>query len=303
MPGIRMRPARRSTEPLDAESCIEGVAKEEKMKRALVSALLVAGLTVLVGAASGAGPSPGAVFGSPGVVSHDGKLRYVAMRAGKGSLVEAITTQGGVVRKSRFLRGTFGIPMVAYDGSTGGLSRDGRRLVVYSADGSGGAKTRFVVLDPRTLRVRSRITLNGGFGFDALSPDGSLMYLIQIKGGGGPVNYDVRALNVATGQLYPGAIVDRREPDEKMTGIPMTRVGSEDASWAYTLYMRPNGGSSFVHALHTTAREAFCIDVALRANDNDLSRVRMRLRGGSLELRLRGKTLATIDTKTFEVKR
>jgi hypothetical protein len=107
---------------------------------------------------------------------------------------------------------------------------------------------------------------------------------------------------VSTGRLYPGSIVDRREPDEKMTGIPMTRVGSDDASWAYTLYSRPNGGP-FVHALHTTAREAFCIDVPIGANDNDLSHVRMRLRGGSLELRLRGRTLATIDTRTFEVRR
>ena len=105
---------------------------------------------------------------------------------------------------------------------------------------------------------------NGDFGFDALSPDGSLMYLIQIKSGpnGTGLDYDVRALDAATGRLYPGSIVDRREPDEKMTGIPMTRVGSDDASWAYTLYSESNGGT-FVHALHTTAREAFCIDVKL----------------------------------------
>jgi hypothetical protein len=272
------------------------------VKGVLALAVLVAA-AVLVGTAGGAGPSPGVIFGSPGVVSHDGKLRYVAMRAGKHTLVEAITTRGGVVRKTRFLRGSLGVPLVAYDGSTGGLSRDGRRLVVYSADGSGRPQTRFAVLDARTLRVRSRFTLNGIFGFDALSPNGTLMYLIQIKGTNGPVNYDVRALNVGTGRLYPGAIVDRREPDEKMTGIPMTRVGSDDASWAYTLYMRPNGGTSFVHALHTTAREAFCIDVALRVRGEELGRVRMRLRQGSLTLRLRGKTLATIDTRTFEVKR
>ena len=274
------------------------------MKRTLVLALLAAGAAILAGSAGGAGPSPGVTFGSAGVVSHDGKVRYVAMRAGRGTLVEAVTTRGGVVRRSRFLRGLFGIPLVAYDNSAGGLSRDGRRLVVdWPANGLANAKTRFVVLDPKTLRVRSRITLNGNFGFDALSPDGSVMYLLQLKNvNGGGLHYDVRALNVSTGHLYPGSIVDRREPDEKMTGIPMTRVGSDDASWAYTLYSRPNGGP-FVHALHTTAREAFCIDVPIGANDNDLSHVRMRLREGSLELRLRGKTLATINTRTFEVRR
>jgi len=273
------------------------------MKRALVLAVSVGGLVILIGSASGAGPSPGVTFGSPGVVSRDGKLRYVALRAGNGTLVEAVTTRGGEVRRSRFLkRGAFGIPLVAYDGSSGGLSRNGRRLVVYEP--SSGARTRFVVLDPRTLRVRERITLSGNFGFDALSPDGSLMYLIQLKTppNGSGFAYDVRALNVDSGRLYPGAIVDRREPDEKMTGIPLTRVGSPDAGWAYTLYAKPSSGA-FVHALHTTAREAFCIDLALDLADDELGKVRMRIGKNVLVLRLRGKTVAKIDTRTFRVTR
>jgi hypothetical protein len=273
------------------------------MKRAILLAMVVGGLVFLIGSASGAGPSPGVIFGSPGVVSRDGKVRYVALRAGTGTLVEAVTTRGGVVRRSRFLkRGEFGIPLVAYDNSTGGLARNGRRLVVYEP--ATGRGSRFVVLDPKTLRVLRRVTLNGDFGFDALSPDGSLMYLIQLKRppNGSGFAYDVRALNLATGKLYPGAIVDRREPDEKMTGIPMTRVGSRDASWAYTLYSKPSSGA-FVHALHTTHREAFCIDLPLRVPDERLARVRMRVGKTTLVLRLRGRTVATVDTRTFEVRR
>ena len=268
------------------------------MKRALVLAAFVA--AVLAGSAGGAGPSPG--IAPAGILSHDAKIRYVALRAGRGTLVESISRRDGVVRRTRYLKGFYGIPMVAYDGSTGGLSRDGKRLFVYSPSrGIGRDVTRYVELDPRTLRVRSRITLAGNFGFDALSPDGSLMYLIHLKSGAG-IDYEVRALDVSTGRLFPGAIVDRREPDEKMTGIPMTRVGSDDASWAYTLYSKPDGGA-FVHALHTTAREAFCIDLTLSVSDEELGRVRMRLRGGSLQLRFRGHTVASIDTRTFEVKR
>ena len=289
-------------DPFGAERCIEKVKKEEKMKRPFVLALLVAGAAVLAGSATAAGPSPGIVFGSPGVVSHDGKVRYVAMRAGKGTLVEAISTRTGIVR-GRYLKGFYGLPMVAYDGSMGGLARNGKRLIVYSQDSLHHAKTRFVVLDPRTLRIRSRFALDGDFGFDALSPDGSVMYLIQIKNNpNGPIAYDVRALNVVSGKLYPGALVDRREPNEKMAGIPMTRVGRDDASWAYTLYSKQNGGA-FVHALHTTAREAFCIDVPHVVPDDQLGRVRMLLTEGVLLLRLRGKTVATIDTRTFDVKR
>jgi hypothetical protein len=270
----------------------------DEMKRPLVLAVFVA--AILAGSAGGAGPSPG--IAPAGILSHDGKIRYVALRAGRGTLVEAISRPDGVVRRTRYLKGFYGIPMVAYDGSTGGLSRDGKRLVVYSPSrGIGRDVTRYVVLDPVMLRVRSRITLAGNFGFDALSPDGSLMYLIHLKSGSG-LDYEVRALDVNTGRLFPGAIVDRREPDEKMTGIPMTRVGSDDASWAYTLYAKPDSGA-FVHALHTTGREAFCIDLALNVSDEELGHVKMRVRNGSLLLRFRGRTVASIDTRTFAVKR
>jgi hypothetical protein len=286
-------------EPVSFERCIETV------KHVVVLGSVLVALAVLVGSASGAGPSPGVTFGSPGVVSRDGKLRYLALRAGGGTLVEAVTTGGGVVRRARYLTGAFGIPLVAYDGSTAGLSRNGRRLVVYASDARFRARTTFIVLDARTLRVRKRIRLRGDFGFDALSPDGSLMYLIQVKGtgpNGSGLNYDVRALNVNSGRLYPGALVDRREPDEKMTGIPMTRVGSPDAGWAYTLYSKSSGGA-FVHALHTTAREAFCVDLALDLRDEELGNVRMRVGKNVLVLRLRGKTIAKIDTRTFRVTR
>jgi hypothetical protein len=270
------------------------------MKRALVLALVVAG--VLAGSAGGAGPSPGVAFGSPGVVSHDGKVRYVALRAGRGTLVEAISTRDGIVRHTRYLKGYYGVPLVAYDRSTGGLARYGKRLVLYwRVTEPNRTTTRYVVLDPRTLKVRSRIVLNGDFGFDALSPDGSLMYLIHLKNvTDSGFDYEVRALDVNSGRLFPDAIVDRREPDEKMTGLPLTRVGSDDASWAYTLYSRDSGGP-FVHALHTTAREAFCIDLPLKVPDDQLGRVRMRVTVGKLTIRLRGKTLATVDTRTFEV--
>jgi hypothetical protein len=267
------------------------------MKRALVLAPLVVALTALTGLAAAAGPSPGARFGSPGIVSHDGKLRYLALRAGRGTLVESVATNGGAVRHSRFLNGFYGVPMVAYDGTAGGLSRDGRRLVLVQAK---PAETRFVVLDPRTLKVRARVALNGGFGFDALSPDGSLLYLIHLKPNSG-LSYEVRALDLGTGRLFPEAIVDRREPGEKMNGIPLTRIGNGDGSWAYTLYMRGEK-APFVHALHTTHREAFCIDVPMRVRPEELSRVRMRLAGGKLLLKLRGRTLASVDTDTFEVR-
>jgi hypothetical protein len=210
-----------------------------------------------------------------------------------------VNTRDGNVVRWNYLEGSFGIPAVAWDWSTGGLARRGQRLILVSPPGKW---TRFLVVHPRTLRVRARFKLRGAWAFDALSPEGSLLYLIQYRGSPWATNasYAVRAYNLDTHRLYAGAIVDRREPDEKMNGIPMTRVGSPDASWAYTLYSKSSGGA-FVHALHTTAREAFCVDLPLDLADEQLVKVRMRVGKHVLLLRLRRKTVAKIDTRTFHV--
>jgi hypothetical protein len=128
------------------------------------------------------------------------------------------------------------------------------------------------------------------------------MYLLQYLGGPQSTRYAVRVLNLNTKQLYPGSIVDRREPDEKMTGVAVTRAESQTGAWAYTLYSRA-GQRPFVHALDTVHRRAFCVDLPLRTGANVISLVKMHVSGGELLLRLRGKTVARVDTKTFEVRR
>jgi len=271
------------------------------MKRALAIATLLTATWTAIGSASGGGPSPGASFGPPGLVAHDGKLRYITLPAGRGTLVEAVTVRGGQIVRWRYLRGSWGVPLVAYDGSAGGLARHGHRLVLVS---NGPAVTRFAVLDPKTLRPRGHLRLHGTWTFDALSPGGSLMYLIQYLGvpNAADQRYAVRALNLNTRKLYSGAIVDRREPDEKMTGIAQTRAESRDGSWAYTLYSRTNK-RPFVHALDTVHRRAFCVDLPWQKSASWLWRVHLRVAPGRLELRRGHRTIATVDTHTFEVSR
>jgi hypothetical protein len=270
------------------------------MGRTLALTTILAAVAAASGMAAAGGPSPGESFGAPGVVGPNRAVRYVTVPAGRGTLVEAIGMRGGQVLRWRFIQGSYGVPLVAYDGSAGGLSRNGRRLVLVSHQTAG--VSRFAVLDPRTFRPRARLRLEGYWAFDALSPGGSLMYLIQYVGAPSSGRYAVRALNLNTRKLYSGPIVDRREPEEKMTGQPVTRADSRDAAWAYTLYSRANKGP-FVHALDTVHRRAFCVDLPWRNPTNWIGLVRMRLSGGQLLLTLRGKTVASVDTKTFEVSR
>jgi hypothetical protein len=148
------------------------------------------------------------------------------------------------------------------------------------------------------------IALPGAFAFDALSPNGKRLYVTQFPNGyNGPIRYVVRSLSLATGRLDPGAIVDKTEPGERMTGIPMGRTWSLDAGTAYTLY---NGLEShaFVHALDTVRRSARCIDLPWSGDaQSGLERTRMTVtKEGVLVLSEQGVgVLARIDTRTFKV--
>jgi hypothetical protein len=99
-------------------------------------------------------------------------------------------------------------------------------------------------------------------------------------------------------KLLPGTIVDPREPDEKMNGQPVTRAATPEG-WAYTLYQR-SGKPPFVHALDTASRRAFCVDLPWKS-PKWLYEVRMRVRGGTLELIRHGETIVRMDRKTLKV--
>ena len=274
------------------------------MRRALALAIIVGASCAAVAAADGGGPSPGPSFGGSGKVNPAGTERYVAVPVGtRGTLVQAVRLHDANVIRWMYLRGLVGIPMVAFDGSLGGFSRDGARLVLASFPGARASSTTFVLVDPRSMRLQARVELRGSYAFDALSPDASLMYLIQYLGRPGSASqpYAVRAFSWNARKLLPGAIVDRREPDEKMNGQPVTRAGTP-GGWAYTLYQR-SGKSPFVHALDTVHRRAFCIDLAWRPTVRWLYSVKMRVRGRALELRRDGRTIARMDRRTLRVVR
>jgi hypothetical protein len=272
--------------------------------RARLVLLVAVSLLLAPAAASGdGGPSPGAITGWDGIVAASGNIRYVALPAGPYTTVAEIDVSDGRVLRYSPVRGWFGIPLVAYDGTTGGLSADGRELVLAPFTGPPSASTvsRFAIVAVKTLRVHRWVTLRGSYSFDAISPDASTLYLIQYLSSKQWTTYRVRAFDVASGRLVPGSIVDRREPGEKMQGAPMTRATTRDGGWAYTLYARASG-KPFVHALDTRHRTAFCVDLPWHADQGALASVRMQARGGKIVLRQPAiGRLATIDAHTFHV--
>ena len=261
---------------------------------------------VLAPTALAGGPSPGVTQGSEGVRLPEGDVSYVVKAAGASTTLFAVRETDGQTLLKRSLSATWGIPLVTFDGTTGGLSYDGSTLVLGDAsayNGSGPLRpaSRFLVLDAKTLATRSRVNLRGDFGFDALSPNGKTLYLVQHVSQADVTRYVVRDYDLARGRLLPGRIADRTQRGWVMTGLPLARATSPDGRMAYTLY-RNDGGYPFIHALDTVRGTAHCIGVPWRANQDGLARLRLTLVGRELRLGWPGgKTFIAVDTQTYRL--
>jgi hypothetical protein len=272
------------------------------MSRRFGLCLLALAALCAVPAAAADGPGPYALQGGDGVLSADGSLRYLAFGAGDHTAVEAVETSSGRVRTFGDLIGSWGIPTLSYTTQGEGLSADGKTLVLGQT--TYGTPSKFLVLDPRTLRLENWVVLRGSFTFDALSPDGSRLYLIQYTRSklGDYNHYVVRGYDLNENRLLPGRIADRTQKSWVMQGFPVTRTTSADGRWVYTLYQNP-GGYAFIHALDTVRGVAHCVGLPVAGNaQNALYNVVLSLHGKRLAVHWKsGRPWYELDTVTWRV--
>ena len=275
--------------------------------RNVLCALTVLGLSFAASAAA-AGPQLGSLQGGAGITDRNGATRYVVVSDGTSSIVEAVRTRGGRLLRFDALDGAWGIPTVTLQGQTGGLSRDGRLLVLSDATPPSGTlrtNSTFLVIATNTLTPDQVVELRGDFAFDALSADSRTLYLIQHVSATDITSYRVRAYDLAQNRLLPASIADKRQVGWTMSGYPAARATSSDGRWVYTLYEH-TGGYPFVHALDTAGRSAVCIGLPWqqRNNQNALAHARMRLDDHELTIAVTGTaTRFTLDTRTLRLLR
>lgn len=270
------------------------------MIRRLGSLLVVVGALAVVSAAFGAYPTPFAVQGGTALLSADGLLQFVALKAGSDTRIEAADAQHALVM-ARTVPGAFGIALLTQNGLTGGLFHDGSAFVLQSVGLQ--STSRFMIVAAKDLVPRTTIALKGTFGFDALSPDGSKLYLIQHTSTQDIQHYVVRAYDLTSHKLLPGRVADKTQRSWVMQGWAVDRVTSADGRWAYTLYANP-GGYPFIHALDTVRGVAHCIGVPWRGDQNAPWDMRLVLRpdGKSLAVNQKsGQGFVAVDTSTWKI--
>jgi hypothetical protein len=267
-----------------------------------VAAIALACVAIASPAASGdGGPGPGVVQGWNGITAGD--ERYVAVPAVGWTAIQAIKRNGGRVDRWMTLKGSWGIPLVANDGTTEGLIGDGRRLLVAQAAAGPNLRkhTSFTFLDMKKMRVVDRVRIPGHHNFDTISPDGRYLYLVEYVSEADLSRYRVRVYDMRARRLRREFVNDKRESVENMQGWPVAREKSPDRRWAYTLYA--GGHHAFIHALDTRQVEAICIDMPWHKQPKRLFEFRLRLDGeGNLVVRgPRGRTLVVIDREDHSI--
>jgi hypothetical protein len=257
--------------------------------RCLILSLLLLGL-LPAASAGGDGPATDRPAGPDGVLGPGGTTRFGALATVDGTAVTKTQVRGGRVLRARLLQGNWGVPVVAGDGTAGGVSADGSTLVlVRQQTAVPSRRTTFAMLGANRLRVHRRIELRGKWNYDALSPDASTLYLIQTlsrKTG----RYAVRAYDLRAGRLLPDPVVDPSEPDEPMRGFAVTRITGPGGRWEYTLYA--GGEHPFIHALDTVRRQSLCLDLPHRVEQR-LWRNRLAIRGSSVQVLRGGRVIAS----------
>jgi hypothetical protein len=266
------------------------------MRKVRAVAIGVACAAVTQAAAFGAGPSPGVMQGRDGIAR--GNVRYVAVPGLNTTTLEAIEREGGRVLRFRPFAGFWGIPLVAFDGTAGGLSADGHTLILADPNGLNpqARRSSFLVVNTKRFRVIQTVRLKGSFSFDALSPNARNLYLIEhLYSNENPTtHYRVRAYDLRAEKLLPKVISDKTSWETDMQGMPVSRLAH--GGWAYTLY----GGAGprpFIHALDLRHAAAVCIDMPWKYQPNNVFQYRLRRDvNGHLVVRgPRGRTLAVVD--------
>ena len=207
------------------------------------------------------------------VASPDGSV-YYALDGASSPALQWIEAKTGRTITRLTLPGQFAFADESGPAPTG-LSPNGRWLVLV---GQSGAMSSFAVIDTALLKLAATAEVPGAFTYDAISDDGSSLYLTERIGAetarnlgvNAAYSYRVRVYDVPSAKLSETLVVDVKlasqttennaatRLDGIMSGIYQSSVPSRDGQWNFSFYYNPARGP-FIHVLHLNSRNAFCI--------------------------------------------
>jgi hypothetical protein len=199
---------------------------------------------------------------------------YATASDGDRTTLTHLVVQPGFGGPETVIDGSWRLPTIGLDPTPVGVSANAAEspngatvvLVEDLPEGAVRTSSRFAVLrHTPTGQPNSRvIELAGAFDYDAISPDGSILYVVEHLAGKPDGRYQVRAVDLETGVLRDAIIADKRNLEEAMAGWPVAQLRRPDGI-VLTLYR--GAEHPFIHALNTKEGWAVCIDLPASRDD------------------------------------
>ena len=204
-----------------------------------------------------------------GLFSEDHQHIYTATPQNGQTKITITNTQGSTGARTFSIPGYYSTIDFGYTKSV--ISASGRWLALRQMKQT-NTTTTFALVDTQKGVLVKTFSLSGDFDLDAVSPDGSRVYLLQrLHDSTG--HYYVRRYDVATNTLFQTIIADKSElNDPRMLGSALTRQMAQDGSRVYTLYTDTRSNIAFVHILPLTGdlNLARCIDLPVGKSADSL---------------------------------
>jgi hypothetical protein len=198
---------------------------------------------------------------SVGVPSETWDHVLTATPDGNSTVIQDVVVRPGSAGQRRTIPGAWRLPTVGLDPMPVGMAADGSTMALVEdrePDAPGAAMSRFAILKGALDPHPRILELDGVFDFDAISPDGAAIFVVEHLPAPPDGHYQVRAVDVATGALRDGVITDKRNVNEQMSGWAIAQLRRADGL-VFTLYR--GGEHPFIHALDTAGGWAVCIDL------------------------------------------
>ena len=133
---------------------------------------------------------------------------------------------------------------------------------------SGQWQTEFQIIDTQSRRTKHMLKLDGRFEAEALSKDGTSLFLVEHLPSAKPDHYAIRWYDLSAQHLMADPLRSKTA-DEIMSGYAWGGAATADGEWLFTLYISTNRKVAFVHMLNTQSAFTVCVDLPSNAANFD----------------------------------
>lgn len=131
---------------------------------------------------------------------------------------------------------------------------------------SGKWQTEMQVIDTVSRRPKHTLKLDGNFEAEAISANGTSLFLVEHLPAAKPDHYAIRWYDLKNERLVADPLRSKTA-DEIMSGYAWGGAASADGDWLFTLYISTNRKVAFIHMLNTREGFTVCVDLPSGAGD------------------------------------